>query len=93
MRNLYYLTDIALDTFESRKAELKMMVSMRFGFYIYAFIFSPFRLYTGFRDLSLPTYHMFPASPQNCFFSNKNCYKNKKYEFAKVLLLPKLQMK
>ncbi len=41
MRNLYYLTDIALDTFESRKAELKMMVKMRFVFYIYAFIFSP----------------------------------------------------
>ncbi|WP_375634011.1 MULTISPECIES: hypothetical protein [unclassified Bartonella] len=29
MRNLYYLTDIALNTFESRKAELKMMVKMR----------------------------------------------------------------
>ncbi len=41
MRNLYYLTDIALNTFERRKAELKMMVKMSFGFYIYTFIFSP----------------------------------------------------
>ncbi len=41
MHNLYYLTDIALYTFESRKAELKIMVKMRFGLYIYDFIFSP----------------------------------------------------
>ncbi len=78
MRNLYYLTDIALNTFESYKAELKMMVKMRFGFTFTHSYSPPIRLYTGFRDLSLPTDRMFPAPPQNCFVSNKSCYKNKK---------------
>ncbi len=40
IHNLRYLKDIALDTFESRKAELKMMVRLVIGFYIYGFIFS-----------------------------------------------------
>ncbi len=40
MHNLCYLKDITLDTFESRKAELKMMVRLVIGFYIYGFIFS-----------------------------------------------------
>ncbi len=34
MRNLHYLKDIALDAFESRKAELKMMVKMETGFHL-----------------------------------------------------------
>ncbi|MET3589632.1 hypothetical protein ABID23_000716 [Bartonella silvatica] len=44
MRNLHYLKDTALDTFESRKAELaelKVTVKMGTGFYLYTFIFSP----------------------------------------------------
>ncbi len=34
MRNLHYLKDIALDAFESCKAELKMMVKMETGFHL-----------------------------------------------------------
>ncbi len=40
MRNLHYLKNIALDAFESRKAELKRGGKAWIGFYPYAFIFS-----------------------------------------------------
>ncbi len=36
---------------------------------------------------------MFLAYPQNSFFSNKGCYKRKKYEFVNKLLLSKIQIK
>ncbi|UTO28554.1 hypothetical protein [Bartonella harrusi] len=37
---LYYLKDIAVDTFGSRKAELKMMLKMDVGFLLKLHIFS-----------------------------------------------------
>ncbi len=49
MRNLHYLKDSTLDTFESRKAEW-MTVRLVIGLFLYIFIFFPIRLYTGFRD-------------------------------------------
>ncbi len=40
MRNLYYLKDITLDAFKSRKAEFKNDAKMETGLHLYSFIFS-----------------------------------------------------
>ncbi len=41
MCNIHYLKDIAVNTFESCKAELKGSCKMEVDFHFYGFIFSP----------------------------------------------------